>query len=92
MSVTGRLLRVAGIGGESTGWAIHLKSSIEVDGKQVDSIEIAYTRTAKLEKLGNRRVVGVGMLTHRHGVETGDRPVLELTSLKRVRKSVTTPS
>ena len=82
ITVTGKLIRIAAIGGESTGWAIQLESGITIDSKQVDSIEVAYPETKKFEKLENKRVKARGRLSHRHGVETGDRPVLDVSSIK----------
>ncbi|HEV3483562.1 MAG TPA: hypothetical protein VGR97_14685 [Candidatus Acidoferrales bacterium] len=86
MTVTGKLIRVAAIGGESTGWAIQLDSEITIDGKRVNSVEIDYHETSKLEKLENKRVRASGKPSHRHGVETGDRPVLEVSSIREVRR------
>jgi len=43
ITVTGKLDRVMAIGGESTGWAIQLDSEAAIDGKQVNSIEVAST-------------------------------------------------
>lgn len=80
--VTGTLGGVMAIGGESTGWAIQVDPEITIDGKPVHSIEIAYKDAQKLEKLQNKRVTATGKLTHHHGVETGDRPVLEVSSIK----------
>ena len=56
LTVTGKVVRVMAIGGESTGWAIQLESEIAIDGKQANSIEIDYHKPAKLEKLENQRV------------------------------------
>ena len=70
------------IGGESTGWSIQVDPEISVDGKPVHSIEIGYKDAQKLEKLNDKRVVATGKLTHKHGVETGDRPVLDVSSIK----------
>lgn len=84
ITVTGKLVRVMAIGGESTGWTIQLESEIAVDGKQANSIEVDYHKPAKLEKLENKRVTASGKLGHRHGVETGDRPVLVVSSIKTV--------
>jgi hypothetical protein len=86
-TVTGKLVRVAAIGGESTGWAIALESDITVDGKQVNSIEINFAKTKKLERLEDQRVTAVGAIIHRHGVETGERPVLEVASLKAAKSN-----
>jgi hypothetical protein len=82
MTVTGTLARAMAIGGESTGWSIQVDPEIAVDGKPVHSIEISYKDAQKLERLKDKRVKATGELTHKHGVETGDRPVLEVSSIK----------
>jgi heat shock protein HslJ len=85
MTLTGKLSRVMAIGGESTGWALQLESATTIDGKQVDSIEVAYPKTQKLEKLENKRVQVTGLLSHRRGVETGERLVLVISTLKEAK-------
>jgi len=82
MTVTGTLSRAMAIGGESTGWSIQVDPEITVDGNPVHSIEISYKDAQKLEQLANKRVKATGKLTHKHGVETGDRAVLEVSSIK----------
>ena len=85
MTVTGTLARAMAIGGESTGWSIQVDPEITVDGKPVHSIEISYKDAQKLEQLANKRVTATGKLTHKHGVETGDRAVLEVSSIKETK-------
>ena len=85
MTVTGTLARTMAIGGESTGWSIQVDPEITVDGKPVHSIEISYKDAQKLEQLANKRVTATGKLTHQHGVETGDRAVLEVSSIKETK-------
>lgn len=82
MTVTGTLARAMAIGGESTGWSIQVDPEITVDGKPVHSIEVSYKDPEKLAQLENKRVKATGKLTHKHGVETGDRTVLEISSIK----------
>ena len=82
MTVTGTLTRAMAIGGESTGWSIQVDPEITVDGKPVHSIEISYKDAQNLEKLKDKRVKATGKLAHKHGVETGDRAVLEVSSIK----------
>jgi hypothetical protein len=84
-TVTGKLSRVMSIGGESTGWSIQLESEITVDGKQLNSIEVDYADAMTLQALENKRVKAKGRLTHRHGVETGDRPVFDISSIKEAK-------
>jgi heat shock protein HslJ len=85
ITVTGKLIRAMAIGGESTGWALELESATTIDGKQMNSIQVSYRKTGKLEKLENKRVRATGKLAHRHGVETGEQPVFELSSIKEAK-------
>jgi hypothetical protein len=82
IAVTGKLVRAMAIGGESTGWILELESAVTIDGKPVNSIQVSYRKTVKLEKLENARVRVAGKLTHRHGVETGEHLVLDVSSIK----------
>jgi len=81
MTVTGKLVRVGAIGGETTGWAIQFDSEITIDGKHANSIEVDYPQPKKLDELENKRVKATGKLSRRHGVETGDRSVLDVSSI-----------
>src|SRR5262249_29861949 len=85
ITVTGKLVRAMAIGGESTGWALELESTTTIDGKQVNSMQVSYPKTGKLEKLENKRVRAIGKLAHRQGVETGEQPVLDVSSIKETR-------
>jgi heat shock protein HslJ len=82
ITVTGKLVRAMAIGGESTGWTLELESASTIDGKQVNSIQVSYRKAGKLEKLENKRVRATGKLTHAHGVESGEQPVLDVSSIK----------
>ena len=84
ITVTGKLSRVVAVGGESTGWAIEFDSATAIDGKQLNSIQVIYSKAEKLEKLADKHVKAVGQLTHRQGVETGEQPVLAISSLKEI--------
>ena len=83
VTVMGKLTRVMAIGGESTGWAIEIESPLTMDGKELHSIELAYKKTAKLEKLANKRVAAT--VVHRQGVESSERMVLEAASIKEAK-------
>src|SRR5882672_120280 len=85
ITVIGKLTRAMAIGGESTGWAIQFESEMTIDGKQVHSIEDASQDIEKLERLENKQVRAGGMLSHRNGVETGDRSILNVSSIKEVK-------
>ncbi len=91
ITVTGELGHVMGIGGETTGWAIQLDSATTFDGKQVHSVEVDAPQAAMLEKFENKRVAATGTISHRQGVETGQRSILEVSSI-RVVPVATIPS
>jgi heat shock protein HslJ len=82
ITVTGKLVRAMAIGGESTGWTLELESATTIDGKQVNSIQVSYRKTGKLEKLQNKSVTATGKVAHRHGAETGEYPVLDVSSIR----------
>ena len=92
LTVTGKLTRVMAIGGESTGWALELEPEATVDGKQVSSIEVESRDTKQLEALESKRVEVTGTIHHRHGVETGKRSVLSVSSIKEVEDATQAPS
>jgi hypothetical protein len=83
VTVRGKLVRVAAIGGESTGWALHLDQETIIDGKSVNSIE-ATGAAEELAKMENKHVEAVGRIVVRHGVERGEWPVLEIRTLHEV--------
>ncbi len=82
ISVTGRLARAMAIGAESTGWVLELEPAITVSGKQLNLIQVSYPKTKKLEKLANKRVIATGKLGQKTGVETGEQPVLSISTIK----------
>ena len=86
VTVTGKLVRMMAIGAETTGWSIQLDSEKTIEGKPVKSVEIDYKGPKKLEDLKDKRVKASGKIAHRHGVETGDRIVLEVSSIREVAK------
>jgi len=85
ITVTGKLTRAMAIGGESTGWSIQLDSEASVDGKQVNSVEVASREVKKFETLENKRVRATGKISHKQGVETGNRSILAVASIKEVK-------
>jgi len=85
ITVIGKLVRAVAIGGESTGWVLDLEAPTNIHGKQVNSIQVSYRKTAKLAKLENKRVKASGKLAHRQGVETGAQPVLDVSSIKEAK-------
>lgn len=83
--VIGELQRVVAIGGESTGWVVQLESEISIDGKEAASIEVEYNNARKLELLENKRVEARGVLSHRQGVERGERAVLVVSAIRKAK-------
>jgi len=92
ITVTGKLGRVMAIGGESTGWTIQLDSEATIDGKQVNSVEVDYPNAGELEKLVNKHVKATGMVSHRQGVETGERTILVISSIKEAQAATQVPA
>jgi hypothetical protein len=85
LAVTGKLVRQMAIGAESTGWAIEFDPAITIEDQQVHSLQVSYSNSSKLEKLENKQVKASGKLGHKQGVETGQQPVLEISSIKEVK-------
>jgi heat shock protein HslJ len=85
ITVRGQLTRAMAIGGESTGWAIQLDSETNIDGKQVHSIEIQTQDISQLESLQDKRVRATGKIVHRRGVETGNRAILDVSSIREIK-------
>jgi hypothetical protein len=81
ITVTGKLLRIAAIGGETTGWAVDLDNPREIGGKKLTRVEIdpAGHKVADWE---NKRVEVVGDLQKRTGVERGDYWVLVVKKIR----------
>jgi heat shock protein HslJ len=89
---TGKLVRAMAIGAESTGWVLELEPAITIGGKQIDSIQVSYRKTGKLEKLANKRVTATGKIGQQTGVETGAQPVFRVSSIKEADAADTAPS
>jgi len=92
LTVTGKLVRVMATGAESTGWGIELGLAMTVDNKEITSIQVRYRSASKLEKLANKQVKASGKLVQRQGVETGEQPVLEISSIKEAKGPREQPS
>jgi len=86
ITIQGKLSRVMAIGAETSGWAIELNPVLTVHEKQISSMEVVYVDTKKLEALENKTVKATGTLSNVTGIETGQRPVLNLTSIKQVKE------
>jgi hypothetical protein len=85
IAVTGKLIRAMAIGGGSIGWILELESGVTFDSKPVNSILVSYRKAEQLEKLENARVRVTGKIARRHGVETGEHLVLDVSSIKEIK-------
>lgn len=81
-TVTGKLTRVMAMGGESTGWEIQFEPDATIAGKQVSSVEVEYHKLKRLERLENKLVKATGVITHKQGVERGERTILVVSAMK----------
>jgi hypothetical protein len=82
ITVTGKLIRIMAVGAETSGWAVQLNPPFSVGGKEVTSIEVVVADSKKLESLENKIVTAKGTLSNVAGIETGERPVLNVSSIK----------
>ena len=92
ITVTGKLARAMAIGGESSGWVVELDPAITVGGKQLSSIQVRDSKPEELEALANERVRITGKLGRRLGVETGEQPVLIVSSIKGAKAAPGAPA
>jgi hypothetical protein len=83
ITITGTLQQVVGIGSETTGWAIRLDSELELAGKRLKSLEVNGDRREFI-RLENKRVEASGKIVTRHGIERGEWPVLEVSTIREV--------
>jgi hypothetical protein len=81
--MTGKLIQIAAVGGETTGWAIHLDSEFKLQDKRINEIEVSGQRK-QLIGLENKRVEAKGKIIFRKGVERGEWPILELSSIREI--------
>jgi hypothetical protein len=82
VTVKGKLVKIAAIGGETTGWALDLEEPLEVGGQAVTRIDIQDGK--ELEALEKERVEARGSLTTRRGVERGEYWVLEVELIQTI--------
>ena len=68
ITVTGKLIHVAAIGGETTGWAVRAEQPVQIEGKTLTKLEVDPAGT-KVDGLDNKRVEIRGNLEKRAGVE-----------------------
>jgi len=62
VEVTGILVKVSGVGADTTGWEIHLPNAMEIGGKMTKAVEVDGD-PHKFQKLENLRITVKGYLT-----------------------------
>jgi hypothetical protein len=83
LTVLGTLTdNMTGVGSETSGWTIQLNPVIIVDGHLISSIQVKSANSHQLESLEDKFVQAKGKLTFLSGVETPQRPLFELSSIK----------
>lgn len=79
VTVTGTLVMIAAIGGETTGWAIKVDEPLKVEDKELALIEIDMMgKKINLLAFKGDTVKVTGNLVKRHGIERGDYWVIEV--------------
>ncbi len=87
ITVTGVLVTIAAIGGETTGWAVDLDSPLLVEGKKLNRVEIDPGEAGeKTDGLKGRRVEVVGSLGKRFGIERKEYWVLTISAIHEMKQ------
>jgi hypothetical protein len=81
VEATGNLVKVAAVGGETTGWAIEFEKEVSFGGNAEHSIEVEGD-AKKFAKLENKKVTVKGSIVHRSGTERKDRMVFVVQKIK----------
>lgn len=82
VTLTGKLVQVAAIGGETTGWALKFPKPTVVSGKKIKQIEVD-PHGKNLAPYADKTVHVTGTVETRTGVERGDYQVLVLQSIRK---------
>ncbi len=84
ITITGKLVKIVAIGGETTGWAVELDSPLEVNGKKINRIEID-PNGKKIGGFNNKRVEVLGTLLKRSGIERKEYWVLMVNKIQEIK-------
>jgi hypothetical protein len=87
VSGTGKLTRMMAVGGESTGWEIQFDSPTAIEGKEISSIQVRFADPKQAQKNENKHVQVTGSVVHRHGPETGEVLILDVTTIKSAKSA-----
>lgn len=86
ITVTGKLARVVAIGGETTGWVVKLDSPLEVEGKNLNKIEVDPGSDGEnINALEDKHVQITGTLEKRLGVERGEYWVIAAREIEEIK-------
>ncbi len=77
VEVTGILVKVSGVGADTTGWEMHLPNEVNIDGKVTKTVEVQGD-PHKFQKLENLRITVKGIVMH----PSADRIVIKVQKIK----------
>jgi hypothetical protein len=77
VEVTGILVKVSGVGTDTTGWEMHLPNEVNIDGKMTKAVEVDGD-PHKFQKLENLRITVKGIVMH----PSADRVVIKVQKIK----------
>ncbi len=87
ITITGKLIQIMAIGGETTGWAVELESDLRIDTQKIKRIEVD-PAGKKLGGYKDKRVEVKGRLTlGGGGPERGYYPVIEIEGIRELKRS-----
>ena len=81
ITVTGKLIRIMAIGGETTGWAVDLDEPRQIGGARLTRITID-PAGRPVADFDNRRVEIAGILEKRSGIERGEYWVIVVKEMR----------
>jgi hypothetical protein len=77
VEVTGILVKVSGVGADTTGWEMHLPNEINIGGRMTKAVEVDGD-PHKFQKLENLRITVKGIVMH----PSADRIVIKVQKIK----------
>ena len=83
IQVSGKLIRIVAIGGETTGWAVRLAGKTRIDNQELNQIEVdPKPRNINLLQFQDADVEITGYVVRRRGVERKSYPVMVIESIR----------
>lgn len=84
VTVTGKLIKVVAIGGETTGWAVDLDNPLQAEGEAFTRIEID-PAGKEVNGFENRQIEAMGSLEKQFGIERGGYWVITVENIRKLR-------